>query len=360
MIERKKRLIGKLFSASAAMAACLTLGATAQADYDFNGTGDGTSWEDVGNWLNSGVAATAIPAGGDHVTITGGAVDIDMDADTWTYLVNNALLTGGATGEYRTQKLRLAQFGTSTLTVDIGDGNIWRNTNSSLSYVGSQSGSNGTWNIISGDIRNESSILDIAEKAGSTGLLNISGGTNTRFIATRESGGISVKVGTGGDGTVQIDGGKFRSRAGVEVGSNGLFRVLGSNVTEVEVGSEGSLDGKWVQAAGGALEVGIDAGGVTQINVADKGGAGTSATFDAGSILDVSFLAAAMPGTWAVMEVQNGVITDSGISLVAGAGWSYNVDNSGANGLLTVSYVPEPAALALVGIGGAVLITRKR
>ena len=361
MTIKRSFLKDKFVTASAAALACAALALPAQADYNFVGGGDGTSWEDVANWESSGLPASVIPGGSDYLTITGGDINIDMDGDSWNYFVSNSLLTGGTTGEYRTQTIRLAQFGAATLNIDIGDGNIWRTTNSTLQYVGSQNSTNtGVMNIYSGDIRIETSSFRIAEKTGSTGLVNISGSASTRLIISRESGGVSMQVGTGGNGTFQIDGGKLRTRAGMTVGSTGTFRVLGSTVTEVEIGSEGSLDGNWTQNAGGILEIGIDAGGVTQINIADKGGSGTFANFDAGAILTISELVAPAPGTWTVMEVQNGTISDGGLSLLAGPGWSYDVDNSGANGLLTVSYVPEPATLALLGLGGLAIISRKR
>ncbi len=338
---------------------------TAHADFDFDGTvGDGTSWEDAGNWLDSGSAALAIPDGSDYVTISGdsGGETINMDADTWQYLVDNSLLTSGSTGEYRTQSIRVARDSESTLNVDIGDGNIWRTTNATLQYIGSSSGSNGTMNIYSGDIRIETGSLRIAEKSGSTGLLNISGNANTRLIVHRESGGVSMQVGTGGNGTFQIDSGKFRTRAGVTVGSTGTFSVIGSNVTEVSIGDESSIDGNWTQNAGGVLKFGIDTAGVTPIVIADKDGSGTFATFDLDSLLDLDFLDATLPGTWTLMEVENGLITDNGLSLATGvdAGWSFNVDNSGANGLLTATYVPEPATMALLGFGVLALLRKKK
>lgn len=358
-----KKIPWYLFASQLFLAALLVAGlvlapSLVYADADYSGAGN---WDETANW--TGVTdASGIPGAADYVTITGGAAVIDMDANTWSYLVANSLLNGGTTGEYRTQSIRLGQFGTSILNVDIGDGNIWRTTNATLQYIGSQSGSNGTLNIYSGDIRIETGSLRIAEKAGSAGLINISGGANTRLIAARETSGVSMQVGTGGNGTFQIDSGKFRSRAGVTVGSNGLFRVLSSSVTEVSVGDESTVDGNWTQNAGGILEMGIDTS-VTPIIIADKGGAGTFATFDAGSLLDVNFLGAPTPGTWTLMEVVNGAVTDNGLALApsVASGWSFAVDNSGANGLLTATYaIPEPASLALLAIGGLLMLARRR
>ncbi len=354
-----RNLLASQLVAVAVLAAGLVLAPSLVfADADYSGVGD---WDESANWTGAS-GATGIPAAADYVTITGGGVVLDMDADTWSHFVANSLLTGGATGEYRLQHIRLGQFSDATLNFDIGDGNIVRTTKGNLQYAGSQSGSSGTMNIYSGDIRLEASPLDIAEKAGSTGLINVSGSSITRLIAAKEAGGVSMQVGTGGNGTFQIDSGKFRSRAGVTVGSNGLFRVLGSSVTEVAIGDESTLDGNWTQNAGGVLEMGIDSS-VTPIVIADKGGSGTFATFDAGSLLDVSFLGAPTPGTWNLMEVVNGAITDNGLALTpsVASGWSFAVDNSGANGLLTATYViPEPASLVLLAVGGLLMLARRR
>jgi hypothetical protein len=279
--------------------------------------------------------------------------------------VDNSLLTSGTTGEYRTQSIRLAGTDTSVLNISIGDGNVWRTTNSTTQYVASGNGSNGTMNIISGDIRIETGSFRIGEKGGSDGLVTIDGGPNTRLIIHRESGGVSMIVGNdydeGGTGIFEIDRGKLRTRAGLHVGSNGIFRVLGSDVTEVSIGDESSIDGNWTQSAGGIMEFGIDTG-VTPIVIADKGGSGTFATLDLGSLLDLDFLGAPMAGTWTLMEVENGLITDNGLALALGVdpGWSFNVDNSGANGLLTATYIPEPATMTLLALGSLALLRRKK
>lgn len=328
-------------------------------DADYSGVG---TWHTATNWTGAS-GSTGLPNASDAVTISGAASVIDMNADTWQHLVDNALLTAGGSGEYRTESIRLASVGTSTLNVDIGDGNIWRNTNSRLQFVGSASGSSGIMNINSGDIRIETSSFRIAEKAGSTGLLSIDGSSNTRLIIHRESGGVSLQIGTGGDGTLDMVKGKLRTRAGAILGANGTLIVNGSAVTEISIGDESSIDGNWVHNAGGLLDIGIDTGGLTPIVVADKGGAGTFATLDSGALLDVGFLDGAQNGTWTVLEIENGDITDNGLAFAAGVDtniWSFAVDNSGANGVLTVTAIPEPATIALIGMFGTGLFVARR
>jgi|GEM_PF-1277123 len=334
------------------------------ATVDFDGTeGDGISWEDPGNWSGGPTGATGLPGSSDYVVISGdiGGETVNMSPSTWQYFVDNNLLTGGSSGEYRTQTIRVGWTYESTLNVDIGDGSIWRTTNSTLQGIGSASGSNGTMNIYSGDIRIETGNFRIAEKSGSTGLLNISGGTNTRLIIARESSGVSMQVGTGGRGTFQIDGGKLRTRAGVVVGSNGRFRVLGSRVTEVSIGAESTINGSWTQNAGGILEFGIDEVGVTPIVIADKDGSGTFAIFDEGALLVLDFLNSPQAGTWTLMIAENGEITDNGLMLADGVDlrWSFHIDNSGVNGLLTATYVPEPTSMTLLGLGSMALLRKK-
>ena len=105
---------------------------------------------------------------------------------------------------------------------------------------------------------------------------------------------------------------------------------------------------------------------MTSIFVADQGHTDpVYAQFDAGSILDLSFSGIApTPGTWTLMEVENGLITDDGLGLsgTTDSNWSFNVDNTGANGLLTATYVPEPGTMVLLagGLGMLSLFRRRR
>jgi hypothetical protein len=112
----------------------------------------------------------------------------------------------------------------------------------------------------------------------------------------------------------------------------------------------------------------IDSTGVTSIFIDDKDSATTDpyAQFLDGAILDMSFSGTpAVGGTWTLMELENNDIEDLGLELASGdaaAGWSFNVDNTGANGLLTATYViPEPATLGMIAaMGGGILFIRRR
>ncbi|MEM7314485.1 MAG: PEP-CTERM sorting domain-containing protein [Planctomycetota bacterium] len=70
-----------------------------------------------------------------------------------------------------------------------------------------------------------------------------------------------------------------------------------------------------------------------------------------------------MSGTWTLLEIENTDIVDNGLALSGStaSGWSFDVDNSGANGLLTATYtVPEPGALGMVVLGALLLVCVRR
>ncbi|WP_309489778.1 PEP-CTERM sorting domain-containing protein [Oceaniferula flava] len=217
-------------------------------------------------------------------------------------------------------------------------------------------------------------MLSIGNGTGGNGSYSLLSGTLTVFRDGNAMAGSPVKsslaIGTnGGTGILDISRGTLNTRAGVEIGAGGTFQIMGTGDSQqgidINIGSNGSLDGFWWQTAGGTLSMGIGADGVEQIfvdNVDDDGG--QFATFADGSILDMSFYdTVATPGTWTLMELEGAAITDEGLELAAGdeaAGWSFTVDNSGPNGLLTVTYVPEPSSTALLGLGGLALLMRRR
>jgi hypothetical protein len=208
--------------------------------------------------------------------------------------------------------------------------------------------------------------LEIGRTAGSTGLYRLSGGSLT---IARGLNGYSLYLGgnksavAGGAGTLEISGGTFRTRSSVKLGDatqagTGTFTVLGSAVSEIGIAtSTGDTDGTWRQHAGSTLKVGIDFGGVTPIFIKDSaattgaGTNGTSAVFESGALLDVGYYSNGYGGgTWTVMEVENGRITNNGLAFASGVNtniWSFSIDNSGSNGLLKVTAVGEPAAIAL-------------
>jgi len=192
--------------------------------------------------------------------------------------------------------------------------------------------------------------------ANTNGSYELTGG---EFRIIRGGNGVSLQIGglSSGTGSVTIAGGSFLTRANVTLGggSNGVgtFTVLGSNASEITIGGSGSdIDGTWEQHAGSSLVARFDNRGVTPIIVRDNSNdEGTSATFENGSILDVTHLPSGGGGTWTLLEVENGDITDNGLAFASSVDtsvWSFRVDNSGSNGRLLVTAAGDPVGLDLM------------
>lgn len=280
--------------------------------------------------------ALVMPNGNSHIT---------ANAATWTYLDTNSLLNSSTS--YRgVNRLLMGTAGsgrTSSLTLDVGNANTFQFTNSGTHLIGERSGNIATVNLISG-------IMDIGGTMtvgnNSIGTINIQGGTYRQGRNT-----LIVANGTG-TGLVSIDSGSLITRQGVAVNNGGTFRVIGSDASQIGIGSVDSLDGEFTLNSGALLDMRIDTGGITSIFVdAVDGDGGQFATFNLGSLLNLDFDGIGpIAGTWTLLELENGDITDSGLSLAGGVanGWSFNVDNSGVNGLLTATYIPEPGIYSLL------------
>ncbi len=264
----------------------------------------------------------------------------------------------------------------AVLNVTGGTHSDGRSGSSIRNFVGSEGSgtvnhSGGSWDI--------GHLLSVG--GNGTGVYNLSGGSLSIFRGGNTlagnpntfggSSGGSLSIGNGsGTGLVSITGGSLESRIGVEVGDRGTFEVLGDGSSSIGIGSNGSLDGHWWQDAGGVLSMGIGAGGITSIFIDDTGSGTTDpyARFEAGAVLDLDFFGtAAASGTWTLLELENQDIDDQGLVLAAGdaaAGWTFDIDNTGTNGLLTATFtaapVPEPSSTALLGLGGLALILRRR
>ncbi|MGJ8641126.1 MAG: carbohydrate-binding protein [Opitutaceae bacterium] len=224
------------------------------------------------------------------------------------------------------------------------------------SYIASRdSRINGTFLHTGGTV--ELNEVDVGSGTGDNGFYQLDGG---ELIIPRNLNGFSLYLGgnhdsdAGGTGTFQVRSGSVITRGGVKLGhasvsGTGTFEVVGSQASEIGIGTSGSGDGSWEQNSGSTLKVSIDRGGLTPIFLDDiEGTNSTYATFESGALLDVDHYNAGGPGTWTVMEVENGDITDNGLALapsVDASVWSFSVDNTGVNGLLTVtSIAPVPTS----------------
>lgn len=202
----------------------------------------------------------------------------------------------------------------------------------------------------------------------------MSGGT---FTGVRTNVGNSG-TGYGGRGEFEISGGTLAQAAGsITTHSGSTFRVIGSGATKVDMVGQSGSDITFTVNSGGTLNMQLDNGtssegnpGITRIKVHNtyitqyptlEG----IATFESGSVLDMGWAAGATPTEGTYLLLVADVINDNGLALKTGQdvadGGDWSIVWGTGSETLSVTYVPEPATLALLGLGGlGVLIRRKR
>lgn len=216
-------------------------------------------------------------------------------------------------------------------------------------------GGNATVYVADGATLDVNAIRAALDNADAT--ITLDGGSMSAFRArTLNGASISLAMGYGGSGTglFQIKStGTFTSRAGVSLGNTagtatGIFSVEGSDVTQIGIGSSGSLDGVWIQYSNSVLRARIDAttNGVTPIFIDNVDNDGDCfATFENGAQLDLGFMAGVTNyGSFDLMIAETN-ITDNGITFAPGvdtAVWSYEIVANGVSNILRVT-ATEPA-----------------
>ena len=320
----------------AAMAMAAVLGGFVHAG-SFTGLGDGTSFEDPNNWSDPN---EAFPGSTRDIN---GAFTVDRNVSVNT---NRTFIKGGAVLNIASGTHNDGQSGANIFNFlgDTSSGTVNQSGGHYLIGHGLRVGvgnanADGTYNLTDGH-------------------LEIFRGSNSKIEPSNPGGRPSMEIGdaaaAGQAGLFEISGGYLETRAGVHIAPNGVFSVVGSDPNAIDIGPQGSGDGSWIQH--GTLKAAIDAGGITPIFVDDFDNAGgVVGILRTGSLLDLSFDSISpFAGTWTLLEIENTDITDEGLALSGSTapGWSFNIDNSGANGLLTATYViPEPASLALIVLG---------
>ncbi|MEN8662928.1 MAG: carbohydrate-binding protein [Lentimonas sp.] len=328
------KAIQTTFSTLTLTASLLALSTQAHAQFTFTGaTGD--DWNTGANWTHSTNAGEVPGALLDQQAVIPGGQTVTLDANVPNV---RALRVGDGSG-------------TATLNILPGADVSFTTSANWDSSIG-RSGSDGVVNQSGGDIT--INFLELGRDNGVTGryylsdgLLNISRGgkgtiSSSLIIGTNDS---STGGGTG-DGLMEIIGGTLTTRAGIWMGgTNGtasaVFSVIGSSATEIGIGTTNTAtDGNITVNDGAIIRSKIDYAGLTKIFIDDHGNGNTFATFEAGSLLDVGYFNSGLAGTWTVLELENGAITDNGLAFAPGVDngiWTFNIDNTGTNGLLTVT-----------------------
>ncbi len=199
-------------------------------------------------------------------------------------------------------------------------------------------GQNGTGTLNLSGGRITASLMSIAGGAAAAGTVNQTGGTIDLVNGPNQSGMTNGQLTLTERGSYSISGGELSVKSMV---LSGDFNITGAEAT-ISVVNNFSL------AATGTISFAFDAVGVTSIDIGGNG------LFDLASGITVDGSAyAGATGTFILIDAITFNNTPV-INLVGfGAGSSFNWDT--ANGVFSVTVVPEPGTVSLL-LGGGLLL----
>lgn len=350
--------------------AAIVLSATAApaANVTWNGGAADNNWDTAANWSsNPNLPLTGLGSAGD-------VLFIDADA------ANNHAIYTATQGNRFYNKVQVGSGANGRLDVT---GGLLVGDNTGNAFVGRQ-GRTGTLNIAGGIYRTGGPAI-IGIDNNSVGIANLTSGALEANRGGTLDGIANVSLALGGGGTAQgtlnLSGGNLYTRFGVAVGHSslagaGTFNVLGSGFTAkigTLNGANATSAGFWRQRGNGTLAATVDSGSFSLgvIQILNSTTPAAFVTFDANSKLDLGFSSAAPGATmsWDLMTWDdNTTFANNGLTLDAAdvaAGWSFSFADTGGTAALnalriTFTSVPEPSALALMGLGALLLAPRRK
>lgn len=352
------------FLVASALAVAFSLPVQAQTfNFRWDGEADpDTKYENPVNWfnetdgtnfnnfipVNDGVAGLNFNVAARN----GGTIDFDDDS--------SLTLAGAADAQVQVNRIFLGSPGSGsnsgTLNVSGGSLNAVQSGAGINSTVGRAQ--DGTLNISGGSLQYGQKLF-VGSGVSGHGEVNVSGGElilyrggNSAIMTGDTAAGDIADYGRpsadlgddDGDGAVDgegmpientttgvlnISGGAFSTRAGIAIGKYGTVDVQGSGASQIGIGSNQSLDGFWLQYAGGTLRAGVDAGGITPILIddVDDDGQGDVKFYD-GTFLDPYDLGGAIENIWHTVMQWDGTLLENGLALTAdatSAGWEMQI-----------------------------------
>ncbi|MDA7877622.1 hypothetical protein N9A89_06095 [Akkermansiaceae bacterium] len=302
----------------ASLATTLVAGAAYGTEYFWTNTAADNDYLNGDNWTSGDPPVMGLPV------LTGVAADdrnqmiVDLSGD------DKAVLGDGVPPNV--SAIRIGYNGTDG-ELEQTAGNLVATLNSNDASRVGRNGQIGSWTMSGGTASINAIQLGLGGGVGnmtiSAGDLVISRGVRLNTIST------SLSVGLGGEGNFTISGGSILTRTGTQISDQGTFEVIGTGPTGINFGGSGSIDGFWIQEAGGILRPGISSDGVTPIQVTFVDGLGLmgDVTFRAGAILDPYDAGDAKPG-WNTVMTWGGTLIDEGLVLsqaAIDAGWEMRV-----------------------------------
>ena len=306
---------------------------TTPADWTSANWGDGTNYPVTGDTATIGRRYYGNPATVD-VTGTEAASVVNMGTNDAASIGTLNIKSGGS--------LALLYFlagspGTATINIEAG-GEVTFTGSYHTTYIG-QGGGTGTLDI-------EGSYSVGMLRIGDTGIgrMYLHGNGSYTCDPTRT---LYIGYDVGGDGLVEVSDSATLDGVNLFIGNNAsadaTFRVVGGNAT---LSLSNVLD---MDQGSGRYEVHLDETGISTLAVTGQARFGAT-----GGIIAPTALAGAQADTYTVMTYAS----YSGTPVLEDptGKWEMNV---GATSL-TLTYVPEPTALALLAVGSLAALRRRR
>jgi hypothetical protein len=334
-------------------------GTTSAVSY-WNGSGT-QAWTDPCSWTGG------VPTGTDNGYIEAGvpgaiidytmnlsiakvAVGYETAGDAYLYMyggtlnVNDRVYVGGEKGNKSSNGNFIMEFGTINLTAESSEKKFY------IGYKGPDD--KGYFTMKGGTVNNAGKFYIAGEKSGSWGYMEMSNGT-----VNINAGSKRMRIaGKGGTGTLVMKGGTIHSTDDINMSEEGGYGYLYMTGGHIIAEGDFQLAYKAKEGVPCVSEVHLDGGIIDVGNLTFYRSAADLATPSASFDITLGTL---LVGGDVVSEIQD-FVDDGLITAFDGSGCLCIAYHPGWDKTIVNACIPEPATIALLGLGGLSLLRRRR